>query len=286
MSEVQFEAIELLTTDEISYSDGKPSAVRKFLVDGTASNLDSGTLHKNIRGAAFPCGFTSPPYCLPYLGEYHPKLIGVTLRSWDIKPLDRAHTFEVDFRYSAGSSDDSGDEGDPGFQEFSISIGRTFVDTWRVMPDMTYPNSSAGQQAENDIEGIAIDSQGEPVSGAVLTQEFNCSVLYTGAQMPSKLQTYRNLANHRNDAVWEGAAKGTLLFPGATVERVGPDLYRAGIVLYWDEFRHARQQPVRDTDGDPVIGDNSSTYFKKAKDVLWRQPYPELGSFSDLGIYL
>lgn len=271
-----FTAVETIGSGVVAYGDGKPTVTRRFKCyhsdpDNDGGELTYSTLYSYLRFNVLPCGIDGrvPPNCISGIGSFDPGT-GLPMRSFDIQPVqERPGTFEVSCVFSTGAFIEEA-EGEPGFQEFSMSVGRTFVDGWRGGPN--YP--PLGTPADVDIAGDSLDSQGEPVSVPVLTQELSMGLLVTGADLSQRLDYWRSTANCRNQNAYLGAAPGTLLFPGATVDRVGPDLYRASIVLYWDEFMHARQAPLREADGSPAVSSG------KAETVYWRQPFPTLKTFS------
>tara|TARA_R110000824_G_scaffold7386_3_gene33164 strand:+ start:53 stop:889 length:837 start_codon:yes stop_codon:yes gene_type:complete len=275
-----FTATELVESGVWSFSEGKPQVAEKFVCYNSDPDNDGqlahATLYKIIKTNSHQCGvYGTAPNCINGIGSVDSGA-GLPLKSFDIQPVsERIGTFEVTLNYAAGSLIVDDDEGEPGFQEFSMTVGRTFVDGWRGGPDYPAP----GTPNDDDINGEGLDSQGEPVSVPVLTQELSMGLIMTGEQLKVSLALWRSHANTRNDNAYLGADRGTLLFPGATVNRIGPDLYSTTIVLYWDEFYHCRQVPLREADGSPKISEG------KAETVYWRQPFDVLAEF-DFGVAL
>lgn len=157
---------------------------------------------------------------------------------------------------------------DATFLQYSASVGGTFIDVWRRAADY-----NGGTQTSSDIGGTKVDSQGEPVS-----------VFLTQATI-SKVRRYTTIpwssiwaaVGTRNNAAYENATAGKLLFKGVSVSTVAAGVYEVTYELMNDDDFHMRQVPTREADGKVKRGTDG-----KALEVKLVQPFTNTSSFASL----
>lgn len=157
---------------------------------------------------------------------------------------------------------------DATFLQYSASVGGTFIDVWR-----RGANYNSGTQTSNDIGGTKVDSQGEPVS-VFLTQ---ATITKVRRYTTIPWSAIWNACGTRNDAGYEGADAGKLLFKGVSVSTVAAGVYEVSYEMMSDGDYHMRQIPTREADGK-VKRDSDG----KANEVKLIQPFPTLSSFYGL----
>ena len=256
-------------------TDGQ-SGTRSFLVveqDPTVTTQPS--LDQVIRATGVrlyvqdnPVGGDPPP-----LGVLIPLSVNVRSES------DAQIQYTVEFKYGLDSLiPDEESPDDPNFVSFTLSQRPVAVDLFRA-DDGTLEVLEGG-----DIKGAPVDESGVPITAVIIQQDLELSVRYPSfARVPNISSLY--LVAKRNSTPFLGAAAGTLLFTGMSVSRDGVNSYRANFTFTWDQWRHMRQVPSRDQNGEVVISDRFEVDDRfKADLVIYKQPFPDTENFNLLGI--
>ena len=157
---------------------------------------------------------------------------------------------------------------DATFLQYSASVGGTFIDVWR-----RGANYNGGTATTSDIGGTKVDSQGEPVSIFLTQATINKVRRYTTIPWSTIWGTVGN----RNNALYEGATAGKLLFKGVSVSTVAAGVYEVSYELMSDNDFHMRQIPTREADGK-IKRDTDG----KAIEVKLIQPFPTTSDFAAL----
>jgi hypothetical protein len=182
-----------------------------------------------------------------------------------------------------GGDDDDGDTQTPQTGIMSMSIGQTLHTTWRVGNSVPYNGNIGGMMGTDDIEGGSIDNRG---TGATRMQlVVNVAVTIETPYVPN-IQTIKELTGTRNHGQFLGSPTGYILYKGVSgMNRNKQGIWTATHQFVWDEKRHLRQFPARDFDNRIKIGKASDgDYEGKAFEVFWFQPFPDNGSFGNLGL--
>ena len=187
--------------------------------------------------------------------------------------------YTVEFKYGLDSLiPDEESPDDPNFVSFTLSQRPVAVDLFRA-DDGTLEVLEGG-----DIKGAPVDESGVPITAFIIQQDLELSVRYPSFdRVPNISSLY--LVAKRNSTPFLGAAAGTLLFTGMSVSRDGVNSYRASFTFTWDQWRHMRQVPSRDQNGEVVISDRFDVDDRfKADLVIYKQPFPDTENFNLLGI--
>lgn len=256
-------------------TDGQ-SGTRSFLVveqDSTVTtqpSLDQVIRATGVRLYAQDVAIGDSP---PPLGNLIPLSVNVRSES------DAQIQYTVEFKYGLDSLiPDEESPDDPNFVSFTLSQRPVAVDLFRA-DDGTLDVLEGG-----DIRGAPVDESGVPITAFIIQQDLELSVRYPSFdRVPNIPSLY--LVAKRNSTPFLGAAAGTLLFTGMSVSRDGVNSYRANFTFTWDQWRHMRQVPSRDQNGEVVISDRFEVDDRfKADLVIYKQPFPDTENFNLLGI--
>ena len=209
----------------------------------------------------------------PPLGRLIPLSVNVRSES------DSQIQYTVEFKYGADNLtqiDEAPD--DPSFVSFTLSQRPVAVDLYRA-DDGTLEVLEGG-----DIKGTPVDESGVPITAFVIQQDLEVSVRYPSFdEVPNISSLY--IVGKRNKSAYLGAQAGTLLFTGMSVSRDEVNSYRATFTFTWDQWRHMRQVPSRDQNGEVVLTDRFDVDDRfKADLVIYKQPFPDTENFQLLGI--
>ena len=127
-----------------------------------------------------------------------------------------------------------------------------------------------------DIAGTSVDIQGTPVSLLRFQQVLSIGEVLSFANFVSNIDTYAGLVGRRNNATFQGAPTGSVVYAGASASRIDIEKFRVEHEFYRDEFFHLVQVPARDEDGFPILVDDV------ADEVYFRQPFPNTGNFASI----
>tara|TARA_Y100000114_G_scaffold77560_1_gene71327 strand:- start:9462 stop:10352 length:891 start_codon:yes stop_codon:yes gene_type:complete len=243
------------------------------------------------------------------IGSFHPDyptLVCVKIRGK--RDADNTLVWRVTADYSSDSLIGPDIGPGPGFkQTWNLAVQAKFKDAFRRPPGATetapanFSNPNEGAALDGDIGGIAVDSGGDPQS--VLDTEprlvIDVEIETNPTSAVSFLSDLLTYAGKRNSNTFLGAKVGQLLYLGANSRFLGNTQFGAKYaiqhVIAFDEYYHRVQVADRDLgrQGQYVIrlGASSDTdggqlYVGKAFQVTYKQPFPELFDFRNLGIRL
>ena len=270
------DVIEFLESRSIQTSGGRGTGTRVFHVTGTTSVR---TVH-NLLGKAGDNGVE-----MPNVGDAHPDFPGLRARDFSVS-LVAGHndTWRVDWTYEVTS------RGFPqypttvitelpnevGYLELSSEIRAEFVLAWRKngTPSLTYPQNGQVTNPTQDIRGEPVDQAGNPISVQRNIQELTIT---ENVESPA-WSTYRSFRFCRNSANFFGAAPGLVLYRGASVRRIGVNVYSVAHSFVEDGDFHLQQSPLIEAPAmTPALNAN-----KKAAIVYWVQPFPVLKDLNQL----
>jgi hypothetical protein len=236
------DVIEFLESRSIQTSGGRGTGTRVFHVTGTTSVR---TVH-NLLGKAGDNGVE-----MPNVGDAHPDFPGLRARDFSVS-LVAGHndTWRVDWTYEVIS------RGFPqypttvitelpnevGYLELSSEIRAEFVLAWRKngTPSLTYPQNGQVTNPTQDIRGEPVDQAGNPISVQRNIQELTIT---ENVESPA-WSTYRSFRFCRNSASFFGAAPGLVLYRGASVRRIGVNVYSVAHSFVEDGDFHLQQSPL------------------------------------------
>lgn len=270
-----------------SYDAGRVNASRTFRVYDKSGTLGVLTTVRDVRemfGVA--SGANSPvdawtndgPDALPIKGEVFPDESTVYARSYSVTHEPNTFLWFVTWNYSnAQVTASSAQPGEPGYVEWTLDLQATFQDTWIDLP--TIPTDGTVTASSQVTGGTQIDIEGVPFSRLRYTSEIVINeTIETVSGLPSILTAMRNARGKRNNAIWEGIAKGRALYAGGQIRRQGVSLYTVTHRIIEDSEFHLVQVPDRDTSGR--IPTSSIGGAQRATKVYWRQPFPSFYDFT------
>ena len=243
------------------------------------------------------------------IGSFHPDyptLVCVKIRGK--RDADNTLVWRVTADYSSDSLIGPDVGPGPGFkQTWNLAVQAKFKDAFRRPPGASetapanFSNPNEGVELGADIGGIAIDSGGDPQS--VLDTEprlvIDVEIETNPTSAVSFLSDLLTYAGKRNSNTFLGAKVGQLLYLGANSRFLGNTQFGAKYaiqhVIAFDEYYHRIQVADRDTNrqgqyvvrlGSDLDSDGGENYPGKAFRVGYRQPFPELFDFRNVGIRL
>lgn len=267
-----------------SYDAGKVTTSRTFKVAEDGGSLGSPYDVRQWFGIAVGAsvGLVSNigPDALPQKGDLFPGETGIWAKSYSVTREPNTDLWTVVWTYSnAQVTSVSAQPGEPGFVEWTLDIQAQFAETYILDP--TYPTDGTPATAATSqvTGGVQIDVEGTPLSQLRYTSELVINeTIQSISGVPSIVTQVRAARGKRNNASWEGFAKGTALYTGASIRRIGVSLYTVSHRIVESSDYHLVQFPDRDSSGKiPTAEINGG---QRAKKVFWRQPFPSLYDFT------
>lgn len=253
-------------------TDGQ-SGTRTFLVvedDSTVTTQPSINQVLRTTGVRLytqdqPTSGDSPP-----LGNLIP--LSVNVRS----ETDAQIQYTVQYKYGLETLiGPTPEPGDPEFVTFTQSTRPVAMDVWRA---------GENEDEENvDVEGYPVDEAGVPITKFIRQTDLEINVRYENY---NDIPSYQFLVGSRNISSYMGIDPGFILFTGMTITRDGVNSYRATYTFTYDARKHMRQVPGRDQNGViPLSNRWPDTDDRQHADVVvYKQPFPRLSNFANLGI--
>jgi len=288
---MSIQVVEQLGSRSVSRQQGKLKATRSFHVWDDTSPLTT----PDAVGLLFGTNG------LPRLREIFPGSRRLRAQDWTIS-LVSGHkdlwlvTWEyaelnISFATSGAvttSNVETPDASTPGYSEVNATFSASHVDIWRAfsrasIDQMCSANGShpAGMPNPGDIGGQPVDSGGRPPSYIVRQYELTISVTRFGTFEPASLVDF---VWTRNAGTFLDCPPGSLLYCGATVNRVGPERYQYAHKFVYDQYYHMRQSPASDNAGNIMLTPQppppGPPVPSHAILVEFIQPFPDLQSFA------
>lgn len=261
--------IEQRDTRNFSQSTGRISASRTFVVYDDAAPLTT--------PAAVRAYFDSTN--LPQIGDLFPGETDVYAVNFDISLVeDSEKAWRVQFSYENVEPGDS-QPNEEGYTEITIDYKAEFRDIYRLSPNLGLaPNGNPSN--ENDIGGIPVDASGSPISKIQRLSELIITEVVAASTFPARSLIIRAARGKRNNAPFQGAPIGQVLYQGATATRIAVNKFQIQHRFAQDEFYHLIQRPQKNAEGDPVK--EFINGFWRAKPVSWVQPFPDGYDFNTI----
>lgn len=285
--------VELAESRNWSYQAGRVNATRTYKVwadDGALGVSSVLTSPKTVRDwfgisvAGTVGGNTQGgPDELPERGDTFPDDASVYAQSYTIAREAGTDVWIVVWTYANAAVTSSGEQpGEPGFVEYTLDIGASFVETWIVDP--AYPtNGTPGSTLalQKITGGTQIDLEGVPLSRLKYTTEIQINeTIQNVSGVPAIVANMRAARGRRNSASWEGIATGRALYTGGSIRRVNVSKYVVSHRIIEDSEFHLVQVPERDATGKIPTADINGA--QRARNVYWRQPFPNLTNFASI----
>lgn len=270
--------IENTASRNFQYDSGKVNATRVYKVYDDAA-VDTLTTPAAVR-ALF--GTATTPNAMPAKGDLFVGETTVYARSYNIQREANTNIWNVTWTYSnalVGVS--TAQPGEVGFVEWTLDIQAQFADTY-IEQIPSYPTNGTVSSASLQItNGTQIDIYGTPLSRLKYTSELVINeTIQNSSGVPSIIAQMFAARGRRNNATWEGFARGTVLYTGGQIRRAGVSLYTVTHRFIQDSEYHLLQVPERDQTGQIPTADINGG--KRARKVFWRQPFPAEYNFASI----
>ena len=265
--------IESIDSRAIQTSGGRGSGTRVFHVSG----YDSAASVFAALGTADGNGNV-----LPRKGDQHPDFPGLCAKDFSLSRVrgqtdlwQLTWTYEVISRNFINAPEQPVPQVLPNevsYVEISAEIRAEFFLAYRfdpTIPELGLPDFNV------DIGGEPIDMAGNPTSLERNIQEMTI----TETVNVLNLDAYRFARFKRNQIDFFGSPAGTLLYRGASVRRIGVDVYQVAHSFIEDEFMHLQQQPlIEPPDMTPKLAEDGAF----AQTVFFVQPFNRTTDFNTI----
>lgn len=265
------EWIEQIESRAIQSAGGRGSGTRTFMADGYTS----------VKAVFESFGTGVGTAGVPQKGSSHPDFPGMIAKDFSITPVS-GHTtlFKVEWKYEMVSTDyfsaptfDVPEQmpQEVGYTELSSEIRTEFALAWRNNPNVP----AGGEPAlDDDIGGTPVDVGGIATSIIRRKQEL---VLTETVNVPNYGQI-SSYSFQRNSRPFLGAARGRVMYRGASIRRSGLNVYTVAHSFVDDQYSHCEQQPLIDQNG--MVHDLDKDGH--ADEVYFIQPFTSLIDFNNL----
>ncbi len=272
---------ELLESRAISKKGGKLSATRSFHVWNDATPI--------VTPGAIATAFGTNG--LPVYGEEFPESPNLLARDYEYARV-AGHTDLWLIRWDYAESTIGGtlppkEPGQPGYVEVSATISASMVPAWRALTDSElaslvadggpYPFGSSPTQS--DIQGEPIDVAGNPLQDVV--RQVEITITETRSGIPNLLFLLP-FVWRRNNNNFLNAARGQLLYCGASINRIDINTFTFAHKFVLDRSFHMRQLAVCDAFGNVIpmsYPNNPANAREVAAKVIFVQPFPTYANF-------
>ena len=238
-----FEAYEQLQTRSYAVSNGLTTGSRVFVVFDSASPITTPqTVIDNFGGGL-----------IPRRGDFFPDSLVLYAKQYRIEKRAGTDMWELTWEYTSTPPSDK-DPMEIGYVEVTLDFSAEFD-----MDIVGSPLSSLRYKAEMTVT--------ETVDYATYTSIINPAILVA--------------MGRRNLNVFQGAPIGRALYKGASVRRIGMELFSISHSMQIDSDLHLIQVPLKNANGE-VDCKTFSKPYTQAITVLWNQPFPEFVNFSGI----
>jgi hypothetical protein len=271
------EAIELIQTRDMSYSAGKTVATRRFAIWDDAGTLQT---PRDVRDLF---GTTVGTVEIPDRNFLFPDEVGIYARSYTLRRRDDGSgVWDLEWSYENGEPIQLQPQ-EIGYTEFSIDWNAEFREVWRTNPGINIPVDGIPTIEGQDIGGVSIDSGGVPLTVMHYFNLIEFSETVPIESLNARSINIRFARGKRNAQVFEGAARGTVLYKGAKANRISVDKVRLVHSFAQDSFMHLIQVPVKLADGlVELLEKPAGSGLLRAQTVTYRQPFPDFANFGAL----
>lgn len=282
---------EQLGSRSYQYEGGRVTASRVFKVWDSANALAGLLNASDVRalfgsastGVSLPIGDVWDEQYLPSMGDLFPEETGVYAYSYSLQREAGGDHWLVTWSYKNSIISPSQPQpNEPNYVEWTIDISAGFAEQWIENPRYPTNGTISTTDGQNIITGgQQRDIEGAPVSVLRLTTDINISeTVESIGGLPAIYTSARAARGKRNSSAWQGISKGQALYLGASVRRIGVNLYQITHRIQEAADFHLLQYPRKDNTGN--IATEVKNGEKRAKQVLWRQPFPDFYDFDSI----
>lgn len=262
-------AEQVVDSHELQYERGQVTGTRQYLVRmSDASPINAATI---LIDAPIPI----------YLEAWDGSLPTLLVRTRTAQPVAGSEVGEegaaslwmctIGYAGPQGGSDPV-TPGEPGYVRPEVDIDAQIIDHYRL-PTFSYFPTTADQPAIQDIGGLKVDADGQPISGLVRNITLAIGNIYTAEPAALTLSAY---VATRNDIAIFGAPVGMLLMLPLKKTRLETGYWQIEWRIQWDAYAHMRQTPlIVAATGEPAWAYTTvgSVDIRQAEVVYWRQPF-------------
>jgi len=257
---------------QVQVADGKAIIRRSFKAWGFPAEQNV------IRGmnASYPDSpGSSTTTFLPRIGSRHEFYTFLVVHSYNLtKAPGTTDAWSIEYEYrnvefqTRNPPTPSGLTSGPdsiNYEELTGKVTGSFILAYRANPQPPTLNFF-GEQV-GDIGGEPIDAGGQPTSQMRYQYEITKSVV-SAQQFDDQLGSYAAFVGKRGGGF--GCADGTLLYRGASIQRIEANKFRVQHTYLFDPSYHALQVPRYDKDGTFDLDEDGHVDI-----VYWKQPFPD-----------
>lgn len=255
----------------LNVGDGSAEATRVFRLEGYADEL---AVVRNALGSTISkTGSGVDTVTIPKIRDKHPGFSVLYAYAYNLRKMPgTTDSWEVEFSYRRyqpiSQTSSTGLETGPeevGFTELTARCTGAFHDVYRANPNIPLN----GEPDDNDIGGKGVDCAGVPTS--VMRQQYEITFSVTDNER--RITEYGESVGLRCQTDVFGLDGAAVLYRGASIQRIGTNLFSVQHTYLYDSMYHLIQAPSYHKDGQP----NMDYTTGKFKEVTFVQPFPAEG---------
>ena len=269
-------AIETNDGRSVVVADGKATIRRSYVMWGFDNDL---AVIRGLGASSADGAGSSNTTFVPKIGSAHEDWYFMKAWSYNLaKQPGSENIWNIEFEYRNVPSQprnrpqpNSGLPPGPdaiAFEEITAKVSGSFVLAYRGNP--SYPVDGNYGEAGGDIGGEPIDAGGQPTSQMRYQYEITKNIV-TEQNFDAQLTAYGDFVGFRGTAF--GLVSGSLLYRGASIQRIENNKYRVAHTYLYDSNLHALQVPKYNADGQFDLNEDGH-----ADEVYWKQPFPLAGA--------
>lgn len=283
--------MEQLGSRSYQYQGGRVTATRVFKVYDSANAFSALQNASDVRalfgtagtGVILGGGDVWDEQYLPDTGDLFPEESSIYATSFSMQRDAGTDMWTVTWSYKNSIISPTQEQpNEPNYVEWTLDVSAGFAEQWVENPRYPTNGTIGSTDGLNGIlGGQQRDIEGVPISLLRLTTDINISeTVESVGGLPAIYGAARAARGTRNSSAWQGISTGQALYLGANVRRIGVNLYQITHRIQEAEDYHLIQYPRKDNTGNiPTVIKNGE---KRAKEVLWRQPFPDFSDFTTI----
>jgi len=269
-------AIETNDGRQVQVADGKATIRRSYVMWGFDSDL---AVIRGLGASYAPSTGASATTFVPKIGSKHEDWHFMQAWSYNLKKRPGSENiWDIEFEYRNippqprnRPQPNSGLPPGPdaiAFEEITAKVSGSFVLAYRANPSR--PVDGVYGEEGGNIGGQPIDAGGQPTSQMRYQYEITKSIV-TEQNFEEQLAGFGSMVGFRGTAF--GLDSGSVLYRGASIQRIENNKYRVQHTYLYDSNLHALQVPQYNADGQFDLDEDGH-----ADVVYWKQPFPTAGS--------
>tara|TARA_Y100001937_G_scaffold21640_1_gene30546 strand:+ start:9242 stop:10075 length:834 start_codon:yes stop_codon:yes gene_type:complete len=265
-------AVETQDSRQVQVGDGKATISRTWKMWGFPNEQSA------IRGfnASYPPGpGLSGSTFVPRIGSAHPHFTFMKVHRYNLTQMPGTNdAWVVQFEYrnipvqTRSPPTPTGLPSGPdaiSFEEITGTVSGSFIMAYRSNPSP--PALGRFGEGEGDIGGVPCDAGGQPTSQMRYQYEITKSIV-TEQNFESQLGQFGSFVGTRGSGF--GLPDGSLLYRGASIQRIEANKYRVQHTYLYDSNSHCLQVPRYNKDGQFDLDEDGHVDM-----VYWKQPFPD-----------